>query len=45
MNVEQLEDGMVRLTVTGGKVRDRRTNRKYRVVVCSEGNMKHFEAA
>jgi hypothetical protein len=45
MNVEHLEDGYVKLTVNGGKVRDIRTNRKYKTVVCIEQNMKYFEVA
>lgn len=45
MNVEQLEDGYVRLTVDNGKVRDTRTNRKYKTVICSERAMRYFEVA
>ena len=45
MNIEQLEDGYCKLTVSGGKVRDTRTGRKYRTVVCKEENVRYFEAA
>ena len=45
MNIEQLADGYIRLTVTGGRVRDIRTRRTYRVVVCQAGNVRYFEVA
>jgi len=45
MNIEDLGDGYCKLTVDGGKVRDTRTGRKYRTVVCTERNVQYFEAA
>ena len=45
MTIEDIGDGYFKLTVAGGKVRDTRTNRKYRQVICSERNVKYFEVA
>lgn len=45
INVEDLGDGFYRLTNPEGKVRDVRTNRRYSAVVCSERNVRYFEAA
>lgn len=45
MVIEDLGDGYFQLTNPNGKVRDKRTNRKYRIVVCSERNVRYFEAA
>lgn len=45
MQYEELDDGYVKLTNPGGKVRDIRTGRKYRTVICKAENTRYFEAA
>lgn len=44
MVVEDMGDGYFKLTAPGSKVRDKRTGRKYKTVVCSERNVQYFEA-
>jgi hypothetical protein len=45
MERKELDDGYVKLSVPNGKVRDRRTRRTYREVVCKLADEKHFETA
>ena len=44
MNIKYLSDGMVQLTpsVTGNKIKDAFTERKYSEVVCKDKNAKKF---
>jgi len=44
MVIEDLGNGCFRLTVEGGRVRDKRTLRTYREVICTERNVRYFEA-
>lgn len=43
MTIREIGDGFYR--ITGGRIRDRRTGRTYRTVVCSEEQLDRFEAA
>lgn len=46
MVIQQLDDGMVKLSnPPKGKVEDERTHRKYKTVICTEQNVKHFKDA
>lgn len=45
MRIKDLVDGYVRLSVTGGKIRDSRTGRTYRSVICKEADIRYFEVA
>ena len=46
MVIEHLDDGYVKLTnPPKGKVEDERTHRKYKSVICTEQNAKHFKDA
>ena len=45
MRTKELGDGYVRLSVSGGKIRDSRTGRTYRSVICKEGDVHYFEVA
>lgn len=46
MTIEQMDDGYVKLTnPPKGKIEDTRTHRKYKTVVCTEQNVKHFKDA
>ena len=38
-------DGYWKLKVNGGKLRDTRTDRTYRTVICKEHDIQFFEAA
>ncbi len=43
MTIREIGDGFYR--ITGGRIRDRRTNRTYRTVICKESDIKYFEVA
>lgn len=45
MVITDMGDGFVKLRVPGGKVRDIRTQRTYRTVICREEDVRHFEVA
>lgn len=45
MTITDMGDGFFKLKVTGGKIRDSRTNRTYRTVICKEADIKYFEVA
>lgn len=43
--IKDMGDGYFKLKVTGGKVRDTRTDRTYRTVICKEHDIQYFEVA
>ena len=45
MTITNMGDGYFKLKVQGGKVRDTRTQRTYRTVVCKEHDIQYFEVA
>ena len=45
MIIEDIGDGYVRITNPGGKVRDRRTGRKYRKAEVRAHDAQYFEVA
>lgn len=45
MTITDMGDGYFKLKVQGGKIRDTRTDRVYRTVICKEHDIRYFEVA